>query len=303
MAKFSEETLKYWQRPASKTEEQRISNAISMMKKAVSSSEYLKSKDIDIFVQGSYGNNTNVRAESDVDVCIMWKDTFYSKYPDGYTREDYGFTKATGVNNFATFRKEVIRALINTYGEESIKQGNKSIKIVSNSYRVEADAVPAFQYRNYNYHTSTNPNLYVEGIKLISQGEEEVINYPQKHILNGVEKNKKTQKRYKRLVRIFKRIRHQMIADTESVDSGISSFLIECLVWNIPNNHFNDNENNSERVREAIVYLFNKTNNEDCEKWTEVSGMLYLFGSEKKWTVSMVNNFLKQMWNYLELGR
>ncbi len=300
MPKFSEQSFTHWQRPASETEEQRISNAISTMKKAVSSSEYLSSKDIEIFVQGSYGNNTNVRTESDVDVCIMLKETFYSKYPDGYSRENYGFT--VGTNSFATFRKEVIRALINTYGEENIKQGNKSIKIEPNSYRVEADAVPAFQYRNYYYNTSTSPNNYVEGIKLISQDGKEVINYPQRHIQNGIEKNKETQKRYKRLVRIFKRIRYKMITDGESVDTGISSFLIECLLWNTPNNYFNDNESNSERVKETIIYLFNETKDNDCSKWTEVSGMLYLFRSDKKWNVSMVNNFLKQVWNYLELG-
>jgi len=197
MPKFSEQSFTHWQRPASETEEQRISNAISTMKKAVSSSEYLSSKDIEIFVQGSYGNNTNVRTESDVDVCIMLKDTFYSKYPDGYSRENYGFT--VGTNSFSTFRKEVIRALINTYGEENIKQGNKSIKIEPNSYRVEADAVPAFQYRNYYYNTSTSPNSYIEGIKLISKDGKEVINYPQRHIRNGIKKTKKLRKDIKGL--------------------------------------------------------------------------------------------------------
>jgi hypothetical protein len=300
MSKFSEESYTHWQRPASKTEEQRISNAISMMKKAVNSSDFLKSKDIDIFVQGSYGNNTNVRAESDVDVCIMLKDIFYAKYPDGYSGDDYGFTFVT--NSFSTFRKEVIRALINTYGEKNIKQGNKSIKIEPNSYRVETDAVPAIQYRNYHYNTSKSSNNFVEGIKFISQDGNEVINYPQRHIQNGIEKNKETQKRYKRLVRIFKRIRYKMIADGVSVDSVISSFLIECLLWNTLNSYFNNNESNSERVRETIVYLFNKTKNDDCLKWTEVSGMLYLFRSEKRWNVPMVNNFLQQMWDYLELG-
>jgi len=93
-----------------------------------------------------------------------------------------------------------------------------------------------------------------------------------------------------------------MIADDESVDSGISSFLIECLLWNTPNHYFNNNESNSERVRETIVYLFNETKNDNCSKWTEVSDMLYLFRTDKKWNVSMVNNFLHQMWNYLELG-
>ncbi len=186
MSRFSEETFDSWRRPASETEEQRISNAISMIKEAIKASDELKGKDIDIFVQGSYANNTNVRANSDVDVCIMLKDTFYSEYPEGLTREHYGFTK--GTNNYPTFRTQVIKALINKYGDDNIIQGNKSIKIKSTSYRVEADAVPSFQYRNYKYIDSRDPEKYFEGIKFFAQTDEEIINYPKIHIENGKKK-------------------------------------------------------------------------------------------------------------------
>jgi len=71
MSKFSEQTFDNWRKPASETEEQRISNAISMIKDAISASDKLKDKDIEIFVQGSYANNTNVRANSDVDVVLF----------------------------------------------------------------------------------------------------------------------------------------------------------------------------------------------------------------------------------------
>jgi len=119
--KFSEETFNSWKRPASETEEQRISNAISMIKDAIRNSEKLKNKNIDIFVQGSYGNNTNVRAKSDVDVCIMLKDTFNSKYPEGLTRDDYGFSSSD--YSFQMFKKDVIEALNQKY--QNIKIGNK----------------------------------------------------------------------------------------------------------------------------------------------------------------------------------
>ena len=61
MSKYSEKTLGNWRKPANETEEQHISNAISMIKDATSVSDNLKNKIIEIFVQGSYANNTNVR--------------------------------------------------------------------------------------------------------------------------------------------------------------------------------------------------------------------------------------------------
>ena len=39
-------------------------------------------KDLDVFLQGSYGNDTNVYAESDVDVVIRLDDTFYTDLSD-----------------------------------------------------------------------------------------------------------------------------------------------------------------------------------------------------------------------------
>ena len=300
MSKFSEETFDNWRKPASETEETRISNAITMIKDAVSASDKLKDKDIEIFVQGSYANNTNVRANSDVDVCVMLKDTFYSEYPEGKSRDDYGFT--AGTNNFDTYRSDLIKALIDKYGNDSVKPGNKSIKITETSYRVEADAVPSFQYRNYKYQNSSNPDNFIEGIKFYTANtNEQVINYPKIHIKNGIDKNNDTQRRYKRLVRIFKRIRYKMIDDGEPVNKGITSFLIECLLWNTPNSIFNNYNTWTERLKQSIIYLFDKTKDEkDCKEWGEVSEMFYLFHQGRKWNVKMTNDFLKQMWNYLE---
>jgi len=241
MPKFTEETLINWSKPASVTEEKRISNAIKMIKDAIQGYDTLKDKDIEIFVQGSYANNTNVRAKSDVDVCIMLKDTFYSEYPDGYKRDHYGFS--SGTNSFDDFRKDIINALKSKYGKENIKPGNKSIKMGSTSYRVEADAVPAFQYRNYKIINSTNKNNFIEGIKFYSNNTKEaVINYPKEHIENGKTKNRNTQRRYKRTARVFKRIRHQMIQEGIPVKKCISSFLIESLLFNVPDFQFSYDE-------------------------------------------------------------
>lgn len=300
MSRFSEQTFDNWSKPASESEEQRISNAIKMVKDAINSSDELYDKDIDIFVQGSYANNTNVKTDSDIDICIMFKDTFNAKYPDSLTRDDYGFTASN--YRFLTYRKTIINVLQRKFITD-LKQGNKSIKISSNSYRVDADVVPCFQYRNYRYENSRNPDIFVEGIKFDSQDGQEVISYPKQHIENGKTKNTDTQRRFKRAVRIFKKIRYYMVENNKSIDSGISSFLIECLLWNVPDRIFNNYASHTSRIKEVIRYLYlqTKDHKKECQKWGEVSGMVYLFHNGKKWDIDMVNNFLLQVWNYLEL--
>jgi hypothetical protein len=93
-----------------------------------------------------------------------------------------------------------------------------------------------------------------------------------------------------------------MIDDGEPVNKGINSFLIECLLWNTPNSIFNNYDTWTERIKQIIIYLYNKTKDEkECKEWGEVSEILYLFHSGRKWNVKMTNDFLIQMWNYLEL--
>lgn len=298
MSRFSEQTLRSWERPASENEEQRISNAIRMIKEAINSSELLRSRrnNIEVFIQGSYANNTNVRANSDVDVCVMLKKPFYSNYPIGYDRENYGFTK--GNYSFTDFRRELLIALRGKFSD--VKAGNKSLRISSNSYRVEADAIPSFQYRNYRHKNSFDPDVFVEGIRFNSTSDVKVINYPKQHIENGKQKNRVTQRRYKRLVRVVKRIRHQMIKENQPVDNAISSFLIECLIWNLPNEIIVI-DCPTERLRRTIIYLHKATLNESgCRNWKEVSNILPLFDNTRKWNISKANLFLKQMWQFLE---
>ena len=118
------------------------------------------------FAQGSYVNNTNVKKNSDIDICIMVKSLFYCEYVDGLSDLDYNYSSSS--TNANVFKNEVIKALISKFGAESVSIGNKCININSNSYHVNADVVPCFQYRNYRYIGSRSSEKFVEGIKFFT---------------------------------------------------------------------------------------------------------------------------------------
>ena len=296
--KYSESILQSWTSPLSQTEELRVENTIRMVREAVTSYFKLSNCSMSIFVQGSYANNTNVRQNSDVDICIMCTSTVFCNYVDGRTDKDYGYVPGTLA--FADYKSYIIEALKLKFGTEAITIGNKSIKIKANSYHVNADVVPAFQYRDYKYINSINPQKYIEGIKYLSSNGEEVINYPKDHVENGKQKNIDTNHEYKKLVRIMKHIRNEMIG--EGIVSGdiITSFLIECLVWNLPNNIITGNKTWTATVQDAIVYLWNKINDNQHTEWGEVSERLYLFHPSRKWTADGTKTFLYAMYNYLQ---
>jgi hypothetical protein len=130
---------------------------------------------------------------------------------------------------------------------------------------------------------------------------EQVVNYPKQHIENGKLKNNSTLRRFKSLVRIFKKVRIKMEEEQYFVNKNITSFLLECLVWNIPTNTFAEYDNWNERTKQAIFFLYNNTREDSrCKEWDEVSDLLYLFYSGRKWTRDEANTYLVKMWNYME---
>jgi predicted nucleotidyltransferase len=293
---YSEEDLNYYWSAVSDTEEEKIEHAKSMIRDAINNSAEFSGLDYEIFEQGSYANKTNIRLDSDIDICVMLKSTFYAEYPDELTREYCGFP--AGTINFNDYKQRVVNAL-NEKFETDTKIGNKSIKITSNSYRVKADVVVAFQYRDYKISNSRDADDYTEGIGFISNTNGMVINYPKEHIENGITKNKETGLMYKKLVKIFKNIKSNMEDKRLIGDEKISSFLIESLIWNVPNDIIMNRYGWLEVVKKTIKYLYKKIQDNECSEWGEVSECLYLFRENRKWTCEDVKDFLLKMWNHM----
>jgi tRNA nucleotidyltransferase (CCA-adding enzyme) len=296
MAKISEETLNNWRMPPSFSEETKLSNAEQMVKDAINEDKKLSSKSLRIFGQGSYANDTNVRLNSDIDINVQFTEGFYFQLLDGAEEKDVGLDKLSPSSySYSEFKNDVENALVYKFGRDSVKRKNKCITILGNTYRVETDVVPTWEHRRYRKN-----GLEVKGVKFFSDEYDQIINYPEQHIANGKVKNNDTKKRFKRLTRIHRKLRYKMIDDGVNVNDNVTSFLLECLVWNVPNTIFNDYGTWTERLKESIRYIYQKTREEkDCKEWGEVSELLYLFAG-RKWSISDVNSYMIQAWNYLE---
>ena len=292
--KYSEETLNNWRNPPSDTEEEKLTNVERMVRNCINEDATLKGMKIKIFGQGSYVNDTNVRLNSDIDLNVQYVDGFYYDVPPGTTPSDFGLNSPSQYSATA-FKNDVQSALASKL-ENDVKRKNKCIAIEGNTYRVGADVVPTWQYRRYAMNRS-----FVEGVYFFADSGEQVINFPIQHIENGKLKNAQTQRRFKRLTRIFKRIKANMIENGEIVNGNITSFLLECLVWNVPDWIFNDYETWTDRLKESITFLYNATKEEkDCKNWGEVSRLLLLFRNDRKWSRADVNAYLLHLWRYLE---
>ena len=212
------------------------------------------SRNIKLFIQGSYANNTNVRTESDVDIAVIQEEVFQTIYRKGVTDENYKFI--TSPTPSKSFKDEIQECLENKFGSD-VERKNKSIKINGNTYRKDADAVPCMRYRDYRQNYSNNPSDYIGGVVIKSDEGERIINYPEQHIANGKNKNSETNHYYKKMVRIMKKMRYLMKEYSYNSAQNVSSFGLESLIWNIPNSIFTKYSIYRYEFAEIVNYIYN----------------------------------------------
>ncbi|MBM0650448.1 nucleotidyltransferase [Capnocytophaga genosp. AHN8471] len=213
MARFTENQLISFTKPASNTEEQKLDKAKNAIKTAINNDSKLSQK-IEIFGQGSYANDTNVKNNSDIDINVMYKEGFYYKIPPNTKKEDFGIVN-TSSYSFKEFKNDVEQALLNNFKGFKVNRKNKCISI--NIYGIDVDVVPTCTHRIF----SLNGN-FVEGVTLFTDNtNQQIINYPKQHIENGKNKNFYTHKKFKWLTRIYKRIRYKMIDDGVRINNKL----------------------------------------------------------------------------------
>ena len=269
-----------------------MENAERAVRNALSASAALSGRKITVFTQGSYRNRVNVRGDSDVDIGVLCTNTFFWEGPPGATLASLGYSDAS--YHYVDYKREVGEALASYFGAGAVTKGNKAFDIHANTYRVDADVVPFFEHRRISQDGS-----WLSGVEMSPASGPKIVNWPEHHYANGVLKNNATNRSYKGLVRILKTLRYAMIADGVPSAQSVTSFLMECLAWNVPNDVIGQYTWQS-TFRDALVHLYNATkSDESCGEWGEVSELKYLFRAAQPWTRQGTNLFIVDAWNYL----
>jgi hypothetical protein len=288
-----EDTFRSWASPPGATEQAKCDNAVRAIRKAIEGSAALENRNIKVFAQGSYRNRTNVRIESDVDVCVLCDGTFFFDLPASATAEDFGIT-VPAPYSYPQFKSDVATALVNYFGTPNVRCGNKAFDVHSNTYRVEADVVACFEYHQY-----WDDGTHRTGTAFAPNSGGKIINFPQENYDNGVWKNDETGGRFKDVVRILKRLKYDMVDNGIAAAKSVPPYLIECLTWNVPKEGFGYDDYVAD-VRWSLAHVFNVTRNlADCATWCEVNDFKFLFHTSQPWTVAQAHAFASEAWDYL----
>lgn len=249
MTLITESKLQTWSSAPSPTEMMRIQHTQELIKSVLKQNLAvdqikkdfgLESFNYEVYLQGSYANHTNVKFDSDVDIVVQLKSTHFSDKSQLPDEEKilYDLNHSNSKYHFVDFKNHVFVALQKSFGGD-VEYAPKCLKIHQNTSRVNADVVPALEYRKYKRFLSLTNEVFVEGIKLFNTDDNsEIINYPKKHLENCESKNTDTDGMFKSMVRILKNMRNVLI-DQKKINQKLApSYFIENLVYNCSSSCF-----------------------------------------------------------------
>jgi hypothetical protein len=197
-------------------------------------------KNYRIFLQGSYGNDTNIYAESDVDVVIVLDElAFYDTsrlQPDQAAAIQAQLSPAK--YDHMRFKEDVLAALRSSFGN-AICHGSKAIPLPAGAGRRKADVIVAVQQRRYFPLQGLIPgSTHTDGIAFQKVSGEWVQNFPRLHSENMTTKHQATAGRLKPLVRIYKNMRNRLYERSLLPAGYAPSYFIEGMLYNVPTQLF-----------------------------------------------------------------
>lgn len=255
-------------------------------------------KTVNIFLQGSYGNDTNIYSESDVDVVIqLVGTTFYQDVTVLSEAQANAFHNAysSATYTYWDFKKDVESVLRKKFGD-AVKPGNKAIKIEGDGNRRNADVIVAMEFRRYLKFNNIYDASYIEGICFFTTDGTRIANYPKHHSRNCTSKHQASDSWYKPMVRIFKNMRRRLV-ECGDLDAGVApSYFIEGLIYNAPNGCF------GKTYEDSFASCYNWISQADRSPFVCANEQYYLLGTDPHvtWRADNCTKYmdaLKKFWD------
>jgi hypothetical protein len=250
----------------------------------------------EVFLQGSYKNDTNVYGDSDVDIVLCHTGAFYKDLSrlSAEDRRAYDAAEGAVTYSYADFKRDATAYVTRLYNNVSV--GKKVLYVPGgNSGRRNADVLIASQFRRYHEFKSWQNQRYDEGVCFFLSGGSQIENFPKQHSDNCTTKHQSTKSYFKPMVRIFKNMRNTMISKGLLAESVAPSYFIEGMLYNVPNEKFGGT------YQQTWIDCFNHIVTADRDNLVRANHMHWLVrdNSPTSWPVANLNAFtaaLKKYW-------
>lgn len=261
-----EQRIETWSADPSTSEQARIDRTLNMVSDAIAENAELAVLRPRVFVQGSYRNQTNVRLESDIDICVLFDQTEHYRVAAGTYRQYGGAPEHTA----QSLKAKLHTALDAKF--DAVTPGQKAFQIQPSTARVYADVVSAVVYK---YHYTHNGQLrHITGTAILD-GNQFRTNFPDEHFIQANAKELATAGVYKKMVRFFKRLNLEL-AGVEY--TPLPSFYVESLVWNCDAGCFLQASHYAV-ASDILRAIESAANAPIASGWWEANGMKFLWNA------------------------
>jgi hypothetical protein len=104
------------------------------------------------------------------------------------------------------------------------------------------------------------------------------------------------------MVRALKKLQTRLV-DAGSLDSELPSYLVECLVYNVPDTNFNHRDDYLADMQGVLASIHNATLAAgNANDWLHVHELVYLFRGDDTWSQTDVRALADAAWDELGLG-
>lgn len=267
-----------------------------MIREAIDDHPAFDDCTIRVFAKGSYANNTNVQADSDVDIAVECQDVeYWEEAENGLQKPGSPYT---GPWTPEALRRELVAALRTKFANQVDASGSVAIAVDASTARVNADVVPCFSYVYYLKGGGVR-----RGTKIFRADGRGLENFPDQQLECGRAKNRATGGAFKKAVRILKRVANQM--ESAGYHRAVPSYFVECLVFNCPN-HILQRSTWRSTISGVLGHIWDELEGAEPtvegERWLEVNECFFLFHNTQKWSREDARDFAYAAWNHLGLG-
>ncbi len=200
-----------WDNAQDQSEKQQVENTIGEIERCLNKDTLLHSmiqkKELEYVHAGSVSKGTATAKNSDVDLQVVFNS-------DKIVIED--------------FKEYVYKVLVENFGVAYVKRKNVAMAVLSNINRIDADVVVAKKISKYRIDTYADNTQ--EMIEHYSKLDKEMMN----------NRNSITNSNYIKMVRAYKALRNDMRLSNIQSALDMSSFKIECCLYNVKSKTFND---------------------------------------------------------------
>lgn len=254
-------------------------------------------RNYSVFLQGSYGNDTNIYAESDVDIVIQLNDCFQSDRARLSPQEEASWRSvhSDASYGYETFKAEVLGVLRKAF-PNAVSVGDKAFGIQAQGNRRKADVLACIGFRHYHSFKSMSDQSFHDGVCFCDKFGKRIANYPRQHSINMAARHQSSDKRLKPMVRVLKNLRSQLV-DEGRIESGTApSYFIEGLLFNVPDWCF------MPTFQETFVSAFTWIQEANQTDFTTANKQFYLIrdGHKTCWRKADADAFLRaavELWN------